>query len=305
MIRTVGLFLILMAVVAGAYLGFRSWLAPPVQEVSEPLGAEPAVIVETGPRVLVAKRRLDAGTLIKSSDLRWREWPPDEKLEEDYLVEGHTTLGSFEGTVVHSWLAEGEPVTESHLIQRGERGFLSVVLKPGYRAVTIDAKEAQALAGLAFPGDRVDLILSCTPLKDQRPSEDQRKEGGAHERYKTRTMLADIRILAIDNSTERQMDSEIAEKLPAAKIKTVTLEVMSEHAGDVVRATRLGTLSLALRGIPPEGAMSGEYSAASPEIRQSLCSQEPIPAPRVEVVHGVEVVRGKGLFAEEFAGDDE
>ena len=299
MIRTAGLFLILMAVVAGIFLGVRSWVIPPAQEASEPPEVESAVIVETGPRVLVAKHRLDAGTLIKPSDLRWLEWPPDKRLEEHYLVEGDATRESFEGTVVRSWLAEGEPVTETHLVQRGERGFLSVVLRPGYRAVTIDTKEAQALAGLAFPGDRVDLILSCDLSKEQRG------EGSAQERYKTRTLLTDIRILAINDSTKRQVDSEVAEKLPAAKTKTVTLEVMPKHAEEVARAARLGTLSLALRGIPPEGAMSGEYSAINPEVRESLCSQEPILAPRVEVVHGVEVVRGMGSLTEEFAGDNE
>lgn len=297
MIRTVGLFLILMAVVGGVYLGARSWLTPPVQEVSELPEAEPAVIVETGPRVLVAERRLDAGTLIKPSDLRWLEWPPDKGLEEHYLVEGDATRESFEGTVVRFWLAKGEPVTETHLVQRGERGFLSAALMPGYRAVTIEANEIQALAGLAFPGDRVDLILSCDLPKERR------SEGSAHVRYRTRVLLTDIRVLAIGDSTGRQMDSEIAEKLPAAKIKTVTLEVMPKQAEEVARAARLGILSLALRGIPPEGAMSGEYSAVNPGIRKSLCSPDPIP--RVEVVQGVEVVRGKGSLAEEFAGDDE
>ncbi len=303
MIRTVGLFLILMAVVGGVYLGARSWLTPPVQEVSELPEMEPAVVEDIGPRVLVAKRRLDAGTLIKPADLRWLEWPPDKRLEEHYLVEGDATRESFEGTVVRSWLAEGEPVTEAHLVQRGERGFLSAVLEPGYRAVTIDTKEAQALAGLAFPGDRVDLILSCDPSKERR--KEQGGEGSAQERYKTRTLLTDIRVLAINDSIKRQMDSEPAEKLSVTKIKTVTLEVMPEQAEDVVRAAKLGTLSVALRGIPPEGTMSGEYSTISPDVRVSLCSQEPIPMPRVEVVHGVEVVRGMGSPMEGFEGDDE
>ena len=160
MIRLVGLLLILVVVGSGAFLGVRLWLAPPAQEAGNRMEVEPAVIEEKGVRVVVPKRRLASGTLIKPSDMRWQEWPPDERLAEGYLVEGQVTLESLDGAVVRQWLAEGEPVAEAHLVYPGARGLLASVLRPGYRAVTIAVDKNLTLGGLTFPGDHIDLVLS-------------------------------------------------------------------------------------------------------------------------------------------------
>ena len=59
--------------------------------------------------------------------------------------------------------ARGRPaVTAGSVVKPGERGFLAAVLEPGMRAISVPVDEAAGNAGLIFPGDRVDLILTQT-----------------------------------------------------------------------------------------------------------------------------------------------
>ena len=318
MIRVVGLLLILVVVGGGAFLGVRLWLAPPAQEVEDRMRVEPAVIEEKGVRVVVPKRRLASGTLIKQSDLRWQEWPTEERLAEDYLVEGQVTLESLEGAVVRQWLAEGDPVAEAHLVYPGARGLLASVLRPGYRAVTIAVdKKNLTLGGLTFPGDHIDLVLSYE-INDKM---------NAAKRWATMTVLTDIRVLAVDQSTADQMEeSESPEEPPKTVPKTVTLEVTPKQAEIVVQATRMGTLSLALRGLPPgmnrvkhvnfaneppAGAISGGYPTLNSDVNPMLHAlleepvlEEPVPEEPVLVLHRLQVVRGENSVMIDFEQDD-
>ena len=302
MIRVVGLLLILVVVGGGAFLGVRLWLAPPAQEVEDRMRVEPAVIEEKGVRVIVPKRRLASGTLIKQSDLRWQEWPPEERLVEDYLVEGQVELESLEGAVVRQWLAKGKPVVEAHLVYPGARGFLASVLRPGYRAVTIAVDRNRTVAGLTFPGDHVDLILAY----------EIKGKMNAGMRWATMTVLTDIRILAVDQSISDQIENP---EFPKGAPKAVTLEVTPKQAEIVEQATRMGTLSLALRSLPsgmkrvkhinfanesPEDAIPGGHPTLDSDVNPRLHAllEEPVleesaheePAP---VLHRLQVVRGE------------
>ena len=317
MIRIVGLLLTLVVIGGGAFLGVRLWLASPVQEATSRPETVPAVIEEKGVRVVVPKRRLASGTLIKQSDLRWQEWPPGERLAEGYLVEGKVTLESLEGAVVRQWLAEGEPVAEAHLVFPGARGFLASVLRPGYRAVTIAVDRNRTVAGLTFPGDHVDLILSYEI------------KGGmnASKRWATMTVLTDIRVLAVDQSTADQTENPEFPEVP----KTITLEVTPKQVEIVEQATKMGTLSPALRGLPPgmkrvkhvnfaneppAGAVPGGDPTLDSDVNprlhallEELSPEEPVleepalerPAP---VPHRMQVVRGENSEMKCFDQDD-
>ena len=56
----------------------------------------------------------------------------------------------------------GNPLSDGNLVKPGDRGFLAAVLDPGMRALSVPVDEASSNAGLIFPGDRVDLILTQT-----------------------------------------------------------------------------------------------------------------------------------------------
>ena len=64
------------------------------------------------------------------------------------------------GAMVRRNLATGDVVLSADALNPGDRGFLAAVLGPGMRAVTVGVDAVSGLAGLIWPGDRVDLILT-------------------------------------------------------------------------------------------------------------------------------------------------
>jgi len=207
-------------------------------------------------RVLVAASDLPAGTLVQPAHLRWRAWPDEEGVAKTYMVEGQRTAEEFNGAVVHQGLRAGEPVAEGRLVKPGDRGFLSAVLSPGMRAVTVAVNGVTGIAGFIFPGDRVDLILTQA----------FREEGTDRERRASETVLSDVRVLALDQRLNDQ-------KGEAKVAQLATLEVAPRQAEAVSLSAEMGRLSLSLRslGVPDadrlqmaaaEGLMVTETDAA-------------------------------------------
>ena len=152
--RSIMLIAAALLMTIGTVFVVRSWLAS--QRATAP------VVKTEAPRrteVLVARSDLPTGTLINEQHLRWQIWP-DDKLPENYLVNGKFKRESLYGAVLRRGIAAGHPIVKSQVIKPGDRGFLAAVLKPGHRAYTIKISAASSAAGLVFPGDRVDLILT-------------------------------------------------------------------------------------------------------------------------------------------------
>ncbi|MGH6934274.1 MAG: Flp pilus assembly protein CpaB, partial [Dongiaceae bacterium] len=110
-------------------------------------------------KVLVAKVDLPAGNFIKPEDMTWQKWPSDG-INGVYLLEGQSDMNSMVGAVVRKGIVTGQPITEAMIARPGDRGFLAAVLSPGMRAMTIGVGNVGAVAGLIFPGDRVDILLT-------------------------------------------------------------------------------------------------------------------------------------------------
>jgi pilus assembly protein CpaB len=202
-------------------------------------GAAPdasAAAQPTGPRVLVAKRALTAGTIITADALGFQPWPK-ELVQDAYFIDGEADMNKLIGTVVRYQITAGEPVTQGSLVAPGDRGFLAAALGPGMRAVTVPVSAMTGVAGFIFPGDRVDLVLTQqvggqgddTPLKT------------------AETVLRNLRVLATDQSTEQTTDEN--GKTVVTEFRTVTLEVTPKIAEKVAVAQTVGTLSLALRSL--------------------------------------------------------
>lgn len=237
--------LVLLAlVIAGATVQFtRSMMAQkravaPVETKQE---------VPKGKRILVAASDLPAGTLVQPSHLRWRAWPDDDGLAKNYMVEGARTAEEFHGAVVRQGLRAGEPIASGRLVKPGERGFLSAVLNPGMRAVSVAVNGVTGIGGFVAPGDRVDVILS------QKVKGPEGAEGA--DRRAAETVLTDVRILAMDQRTDDQK-SEV-------KIAQIaTLEVTARQAEAVALAAQLGFVSLSLRSLGAPGVEGVEIAAA-------------------------------------------
>lgn len=190
----------------------------------------------TGPRVLVAKRALTAGTIITADALGFQPWPK-ELVQDAYFIDGEADMNKLLGTVVRFPITAGEPVTQGSLVAPGDRGFLAAALGAGMRAVTVPVSATTGVSGFIFPGDRVDLVLS-----QQIPAKDDGEPLRAAE-----TIVRNLRVLATDQTTEKTTDEN--GKTVVNQFSTVTLEATPKIAEKISVAQTFGTISLALRSI--------------------------------------------------------
>lgn len=194
--------------------------------------------VPTGPRVLVAKRALTAGTIITADALGFQPWPK-ELVQDAYFIDGEADMNKLLGTVVRYPITAGEPVTQGSLVSPGDRGFLAAALGPGMRAVTVPVSATTGVAGFIFAGDRVDLVLTQQIDGDGNCGQCTLKTA--------ETVLRNLRVLATDQTTEKTTDEN--GKTVVAEFRTVTLEVTPKIAEKIAVAQTIGTISLALRSI--------------------------------------------------------
>jgi pilus assembly protein CpaB len=209
---------------------------------------------ESGVFVLVAAKDLPAGHITTVSDLRWQSWP-DKSVPQQYVVKkeaiGSDIPAIYVGTVVRRAIAASGPITSDNLIKLGDRGFLAAVLKPGHRAIAVRIDETTGVAGLVYPGDRIDLILTHEV--------GVKKDGENETANKVRvgeTILSNVRVIAIDQSLEDVKAQKGATRAP----KTATIEVTPQQAEVVAVAARMGTLTLTLQSLACAG---GEMQTAS------------------------------------------
>jgi pilus assembly protein CpaB len=202
--------------------------------------------------VLVTARPLRAGSLIKPEDLAGRllssaDTPPDAKPDTP------AARTELLGAMVRRSLPPGEAVLPGDVLRAGDRGFLAAVLASGMCAVTVGVDAVTGIAGLIWPGDRVDLIL--TQSRDDNSVPLGRRVSGE-------TVLRDARVIAIDRQLTQGATSDNPEGQAA---RTVTLEVTSADAERVAVAVRLGHLSLTVRAADqPTGPPAGPPPAGSP-----------------------------------------
>jgi pilus assembly protein CpaB len=209
---------------------------------------------ESGVFVLVASKDLPAGHIITVSDLRWQSWP-DKSVPTQYVVKkeaGSTDIPpNYVGTVVRRGIVASGPITGDNLIKLGDRGFLAAVLKPGSRAISVRIDETTGVAGLIYPGDRIDVILTHeVGIKKENATEVENKVRVSE------TILSNVRVIAIDQSIEDLKASKDKTRSP----KTTTLEVTPQQAEIIAVASRMGTLTLTLQSLACAG---GETQSAS------------------------------------------
>ena len=64
------------------------------------------------------------------------------------------------GAMVRRSLGAGEFLLATDVMRPGDHGFLAAVLGPDMRAASVGVDNVSGSAGLIWPGDRVDLILT-------------------------------------------------------------------------------------------------------------------------------------------------
>ena len=223
--------------------------------------------VESRPAVLVAARTIALGTLLRKEDIAWKDVMPGE-VRPGYLMRGQVSEAEFLGAISRRNFAQDEPLIASEFVKPGDRQFLAAVLKPGSRAISIFVDAAQSAAGMALPGDRVDVIL--TQSFGEQATDPGRKTV-------SETMLRDVRVIAIDQSLTPSTNVAAAISTEARIPKTVTLELLERQAEALMVAAQLGKFQLAVLPLervavehPEEQTESGPVWASdvSPALRE-------------------------------------
>lgn len=223
-------------------------------------------------QVLVAKRDLPIGTRLVAADVAWQAWPTDA-VNGAFITNGAAPEGKVEaakatlaatadqiagvdpakivdGAIVRDPILTGEPVTARKIVRGGEGGYLSVVLTPGKRAMSVPVTSDTAVGGFILPGDRVDVVST----RDAPAVTDGVAAGKV---IIAETVLQNIRVLALDQSAVADKD---AKSIVAA---TATLEVGPVEAETLARAKAYGPVTLALRAYTDLGGPSGATAPAA------------------------------------------
>ena len=249
-LRTI--ILLLVAVSAAALTGLytRNWLNAERAAMAGNRSVAAAVAAPVDVvKVLVATEDLAPGAFVGPEQLRWQPWPA-EGIAAGYLTEGKARPEDFIGAVARSRINAGEPISAGRVVHPGDKGFLAAVLEPGKRAVSVPVNATTGIAGFVFPGDRVDVILTAR----LRVNEGEAEGASASTRQFSRTLLADVRILAID----QRVDNGDGKASKASIGQTATIEVEPKQVEMVALALQMGSLSLSLQSLTRAGSNDGQ-----------------------------------------------
>ncbi|MFC6487256.1 Flp pilus assembly protein CpaB [Nitratireductor sp. GCM10026969] len=231
------MFRILILLLALCSGGVAAWLA--MGTAGQPTTAETSVSEPPSSpdkEVLVAASDLAHGAVLKEADLRWQPWTagdvPAVFMSRSARPDAQEALT---GSLVRGGFVAGEPIRDDRLAQPGA-GFLSAQLPSGKRAIAVRVTAESTAGGFILPNDRVDLIhTAVTP-----------EQSGA-EQVSSRTILSNIRVLAVDQTASGVSDGA------AVVGKTATLEVDPRQIPVITAAEASGSISLALRAASDEG----------------------------------------------------
>lgn len=234
--RTSRIVLLLVAILAGGLAAFLATRGgpPPRQVVSEPI-----LIEEQKTQILVAIAPIGVGQRLSPETVAWQDWPEGAVRPEYIAIAANPdALDDITGAVARFEIFPGEPLIDQKLV-RAEQGYLSAVLDKGKRGISISVSADSASGGFIVPNDHVDVIL--TRSGDQ---------GQVSE-----TLLHNVKVLAINRRLgetgttggPEDPDDPRTEVFNGGAIATLELDPSQGEA--VINASKVGTLSLALRSI--------------------------------------------------------
>ena len=281
-LRLVVVGLILTTMMA---LGMIAWRlsAPPVQVVAAQQKGPVKPLME---KYLVAAHVLPAGTLARATDIAVRSAPVG-RVPAGAIVDTQFARASVEGALIRTYTNAGAPILKSNVLRPRDRGFLAAVLPPGKVAVSIPVDQVSGVAGLIWPGDHVDVMLT----QNLRTTTGKGVNLQAGHQVLTETILYDARVIAVDQAIVQGAS-------PTAHVtghlaRTVTLEVSPHNAERLDVAQNLGRLSLAIRAVnksavPQPQARGTVYASdVSPSLAATAASSSG-PGHNVEVIEGAQ-----------------
>lgn len=154
-----------------------------------------------------------------------------------------------------------EPVTSSKLAATDMAG-LSVLIPPGYRALTVKVDEIVGVSGFVMPGSHVDVVAVIVPV-------------AAAQGPISKTVLQNIKVLASGAKLDKPSDQR-----EPTQVNAVTLLVTPDQAEKLVLAANESKLQLVMRNFGDQ-----EDAKTAGVNKERLLSGHPvIPEPATEKV---------------------
>lgn len=238
--RPARIILLLVALVAGGLAAFlvtrggRPAVPDSAQVVTQ-------VVQEAKTQILVAKSAIGMGERLGPASVEWQEWPEGALRAEYVSVSAMPDApDQLAGAVARFEFFPGEPIREAKLV-RSDQGYLSAVLSPGKRGVSVSVTAASSAGGFVVPNDRVDVVLSLQTATGQRAE----------------TILNDVRVLAIgkrlgemgESGGNIEGDGTSPQPVTFENNTIATLELDPGQAETLINASTRGQLSLTLRSV--------------------------------------------------------
>jgi Flp pilus assembly protein CpaB len=178
----------------------------------------------TTSQVVVAKRNLEIGTIVKKEDVGMAQWVGAVPkgvitLEKDALDRG-----------VVSTVYEGEPIVESRLANLGAGGGMAATIPPGMRACAVRVDQVVGVSGFAVPGMRVDVLIMGSP-----------PGGATSDGPKIKTVLQNVQVLSAGQNIQKDAEGK------PVQVQVVNLLVTPEQAEILSLASNESKIQLILR----------------------------------------------------------
>ena len=247
--------LVILLVAAGAAIaaallvrGLQNQPVPvqPIQTVQREAQTASVEVQKPKQNILVAAEDVRVGTYLTVEHFVWQPWPDDANTTAFYVdAVSPDAMDQLIGAVVRIDMMAGEPFTPNKVVHPGRAGFMSAVLTPGMRAVSMEISADAAAGGFIFPGDRVD-VLMLYQVEMQTPE-------GTEDVDQIDTLLENVRVLAIDGYY-RPIAGEEGGSLVGNR---ATLELTPADSLVLTAADEEGDLALTLRSVGEVDGPSG------------------------------------------------
>lgn len=247
----------LMFIIAVMLAGGAAWLANKwVQSRATPTAAVP----NTAP-VVVAAVEIPFGYKIEAAHLKTTAWPKSTVPSDSF-----SDTNEVVGKIAKQSILPNDVIFGRRIAEHLGGSTLSALINPTMRAISVRVNDVVGVAGFILPGNYVDVLAT--------------KRAGGHNQAETRTLLENIRVLAVDQ--EASPDKE-----KPAVVRAVTLEMLPEQAEKLVKAMEEGTLQLTLRNpLDSEKKLAQPAPAPAPKKKAARVVRKPEP---VTVIRGTQV----------------
>lgn len=213
--------------------------------------------------VVVTANDLTFGTKLEKTMLRTVKYP-----RESVPVGAFSTVDSVVGQTTKVFMTTKEPVTA---IKLSSLGGLSMLVREGMRAASLEVNQVSGVSGFILPGDRVDMLVTVTQVQNP-------------EDAYTQTVLQNLEVLAAGQTTTTKDNKPIT-------VQAVTVLVDPKQAEMLAHATRQGQITLVLRARGDDSTLTKLQPVKTSDLRGKQAA--PPAPPRVVVKPVIKVPERK------------